>query len=156
MIEGQWDNAIAHIRKAVATAPLSADAATLASFILACAGQLLGIHAAHRKGHPTQSALSGQLSRASRQRLSPHGPLRGGHCGFQGFDARSAGFGLTDLVIAYQQTNRPERARQTAERFLALRPTFTVAGWLKTQFRRDRALLDAEAAALAAAGLPPG
>jgi adenylate cyclase len=75
---------------------------------------------------------------------------------FKAFDARSAGFGLTDLVIAYQQTNRPEQARQTAERFLALRPTFTVAGWLKTQFRRDRALLDAEAAALSAAGLPPG
>jgi adenylate cyclase len=59
-------------------------------------------------------------------------------------------------VIAYQQTNRLELARQTAERFLALRPTFTIAGWLKTQFRRDRGLLDVEAAALAAAGLPPG
>jgi hypothetical protein len=45
-------------------------------------------------------------------------------------------------------------SRQTAERFLALRPTFIVAGWLKTQFHRDRALLDAEAAALTAAGLP--
>ncbi len=75
---------------------------------------------------------------------------------FVAYDARSAGFGLTDLVIAYQQTNRPDLARQTAERFLVLRPAFTVAGWLRTQFRRDRALLDAEAAALAAAGLPPG
>jgi hypothetical protein len=59
-------------------------------------------------------------------------------------------------VIAYQQTNRPELARQTAERFLALRPTFTVAGWLKTQLRRDKILVEAEAAALAAADLPPG
>jgi adenylate cyclase len=39
MIDGQWDHAIAHIREAVEAAPLSADAATLASFILACAGQ---------------------------------------------------------------------------------------------------------------------
>jgi hypothetical protein len=42
------------------------------------------IGAAHRKGHATQSALSGQLSRAPRQRLSPHRPLRGGHFGLQG------------------------------------------------------------------------
>ena len=156
MIDGQWDNAIAHIRKAVETAPLSADAATLASFILACAGQ------------PRESTLL--IERATQ--LSPNYPANYlGHLGnayrltgrfeeaiaaFKAFDARSAGFGLTDLVIAYQQTNRPELARQTAERFLTLRPTFTVAEWLKTQFRRDRALLDAEAAALTAAGLPPG
>jgi adenylate cyclase len=156
MIEGQWDNAIAHIRKAVETAPLSADAATLASFILACAGQ------------PLESTPL--IERAIQ--LSPHYPANYlGHLGnayrltgrfeeaiaaFVAYDARSAGFGLTDLVIAYQQTNRPDLARQTAERFLVLRPAFTVAGWLRTQFRRDRALLDAEAAALAAAGLPPG
>ena len=73
---------------------------------------------------------------------------------FKAFDARSAGFGLTDLVIAYRQTERPELARQTAERFLGLRPTFTVAGWRNTQFRRNQAQLDAEVGMLQAAGLP--
>jgi adenylate cyclase len=156
MIEGQWDHAITRIRKAVAAAPLSADAATLASFILACAGQ------------PKESTPL--IERAVQ--LSPHYPAHYlGHLGnayrltgrfeeaiaaFKAYDARTPGFGLADLLIAYQQTNRPELARVTAERFLALRPTFTVAGWLKTQFRRDRSLLDAEAAALTAAGLPPG
>ena len=81
--------------------------------------------------------------------ISPHYPVNFlGHLGnayrltgrfdeaisaFKAFDARSAGFGLTDLVIAYQQPNRLDLARQTAERFLTLRPMFTVAGWLKTQ-----------------------
>ena len=37
-----------------------------------------------------------------------------------------------------------------------LRPTFTVAGWLKSQFRREKAQLEAEAAVLTAAELPPG
>ena len=73
---------------------------------------------------------------------------------FKAFDARAAGFGLTDLVIAYQQTDRPELAKQTAGRLMAARPTFTVAGWLKTQFRKDRAQLEFEANALRAAGLP--
>ena len=156
MIEGRWDNAIAHVRKAVEAAPLSADAASLASFILACAGQ------------PRESAPL--IERAIQ--LSPHYPpyflgnlgnayrltgrFQEAIAAFKAYDARSSGFGLADLVIAYQQTNRPELARQTAERFLALRPAFTVAGWVKTQLRRDQALLDAEAAALMAAGLPAG
>jgi adenylate cyclase len=156
MIEGRWDNAIAHVRKAVEAAPLSADAASLASFILACAGQ------------PRESTPL--IERAIQ--LSPHYPpyflgnlgnayrltgrFQEAIAAFKAYDARSPGFGLADLVIAYQQTNRPELARQTAERFLALRPTFTVAGWLNTQLRRDKILVEAEAAALAAAGLPPG
>jgi adenylate cyclase len=75
---------------------------------------------------------------------------------FKAYDARVAGFGLADLVIAYQQTDRPELAKQTADRLLAARPDFTVAGWLKTQYRRDKALLEFEAGPLRAAGLPVG
>ncbi len=59
------------------------------------------------------------------------------------------------MVIAYRQTNRPELVRQSAERFLTLRPTFTLGG-LKSQVRRENAQLEAEAAALTAAELPPG
>ena len=33
-----------------------------------------------------------------------------------------SGFGLTDLVILYQQSGQPDEARQTAERFLSARP----------------------------------
>ncbi len=156
MIDGRWEEATAHIRSAIDAAPLSADTAMLASFILACSGK------------PQEATPL--IERA--MKLSPHYPAHYlGHLGnayrltgrfgeaiaaFKEFDARSAGFGLTDLVIAYQQTNRPELARKTAERFLNLRPTFSVAGWLKTQFRRDKSQLEAEAAALIAAGLPQG
>ena len=57
---------------------------------------------------------------------------------FKAYHARNPGFGLTDIVIVYQQTGKPEEARRTAEQLLAARPNFTVAAWLKTQFsRRD-------------------
>jgi adenylate cyclase len=76
---------------------------------------------------------------------------------FQAYHARNPGFGLTDIVIAYQQTGRPEEARRVAEQLLAARPNFTVTAWFKTQFsRRDTAQVEADAAALRAAGLPPG
>jgi hypothetical protein len=40
---------------------------------------------------------------------------------------------------------------------LGARPNFTIAGWLKTQFiRRDTARIEADTAALRAAGLPMG
>ncbi len=154
MIEGDWPRAIHHVRKAVESAPGSADAAVMASFILACAG------------HPQEAAPL--IERA--MLLSPHYPANYlGHLGnayrltgrfeeaiaaFKAFDQRSAGFGLTDLVIAYQQTSRPELARQTAERLLSLRPTFTMEGWRNTQFRSNEALVQSEMAALREAGLP--
>ena len=52
---------------------------------------------------------------------------------------------------------QPEEAKRTAARLMAARPEFTIAGWRKTQFiRRDAARVEADAAALRAAGLPTG
>ncbi|MFB9266088.1 adenylate/guanylate cyclase domain-containing protein [Bradyrhizobium erythrophlei] len=156
MIQGQFDDAVLHARRAVEVAPGSADAAVLACFVLASAGY------AHEAVPLIEKAMM----------LSPHYPANYlGHLGnvyrltgqfekaisaFKAFDARSSGFGLTDLVIAYQQTDQPELAKETAKRLHAVRPTFTVRNWLNTQFRRDEALLEAEANALRAAGLPDG
>ena len=76
---------------------------------------------------------------------------------FKAYHAGSPGFGLTDLVIIYQQAGQAEKARRTAEELMAARPNFTIAGWLKTQFiRRDTARVEADTAALRAAGLPMG
>jgi hypothetical protein len=75
---------------------------------------------------------------------------------FQTFSARNPGFGLTDLVLAYQQTGRAEDARRTAQQLLFVRRDFSIAAWTKTQFRADAAELEAEIAALRAAGLPMG
>jgi hypothetical protein len=58
-------------------------------------------------------------------------------------------------VIIYQEASKAEEARRTAEQLMAARPNFTIAAWLKTQFiRRDAARVEADAAALRAAGLP--
>jgi hypothetical protein len=43
-----------------------------------------------------------------------------------------------------------------AERLLAARPAFTIVSWVKTQIMRDTARLEADVAALHAAGLPMG
>jgi hypothetical protein len=61
---------------------------------------------------------------------------------------------LRHTVRVYQQTDRPDLARQAAERLIAVRPTFTVARGLKTRFRKDKTQLEFEANALRAAGLP--
>ena len=76
---------------------------------------------------------------------------------FNAYHARNPGFGLIDIVIAYREIGQPEEARRTAERLMTARPNFTIAGWLKTQFiRRDAARVEADTAALCAAGLPMG
>jgi hypothetical protein len=77
---------------------------------------------------------------------------------FKAYDARipGQGFGLIDLIILYQQNGQPDEAKQTAKRFLAARPDFTITSWQKTQMIRDAALLEADVAALRGAGLPMG
>ena len=75
---------------------------------------------------------------------------------FKAYNARNPGFGLTDLVIAYQENGQAEKAEDAAKRLLAARRNFTIAAWLKTQFRRDTARLEADVAALRTAGLPMG
>jgi adenylate cyclase len=154
MIEGGFDDAVRHARRAIEVAPGSADAATMACFVLASAGYA--------------SEAVPLIEKA--MKLSPlYPPNYLGHLGnvyrltgryeeaiaaFKAYDAREAGFGLTDLVIAYQQTDRPDLARQAAGRLMQVKPAFTVAGWLKTQFRKDKTQLEFEANALRAAGLP--
>jgi adenylate cyclase len=154
MMKGRYDEAVAHARRAVQLAPGSADAATFACFVLASSG------------YP-EEALA-QIERA--MNLSPNYPANYlGHLGnayrltgkiekaitaFKAFDARNPGSGLTDLVIAYQENGQPDEARRTAERLLAARRDFTIASWLKTQFRRDAARVETDIAALRSVGLP--
>lgn len=51
---------------------------------------------------------------------------------------------------------RAEEARRTAEQLIAARPNFTIDAWLKTQFRRDMARVEADTAAPARRRLPLG
>ena len=157
LMQKRYDEAVADARKAVQLAPGSADAAELASFVLT------------PSGYPEEAVVQSEKAIA----LSPNYPavylgtlgnayrLSGrtekAIAAFNAYHARSPGFGLTDIVIAYQETGQPEEARRTAEQLMAARPNFTIGGWLKTQFiRRDTARVEADTAALRAAGLPMG
>ncbi|MGB5709257.1 MAG: tetratricopeptide repeat protein [Arenicellales bacterium] len=120
-MEDRYDDALTHIRKAVQVAPGSADAATFACFILAFSG------------FSEEAVLHGERAMT----LSPNYP--GYYLGilgnayrlaarfeeaisaFNAFNVRNAGFGLTDLVIIYQQTGRPEEAKQPAGQLLSVR-----------------------------------
>jgi adenylate cyclase len=156
LFQRRHDEAVAAARKAVQLAPGAADAAELASHVLAASGYpedavVLGEKAMSLS--PSYPAmLLGALGNA--YRLS--GRTEQAIAAFLAYHARNPGFGLTDLVIIYQQTGQSEKARRTAEQLLAARPNFTISEWFKTQFRRDAAQVEADKAALRDAGLPPG
>jgi adenylate cyclase len=157
LMQRRHDEAVSEAKNAVQLAPGAADTADLASYVLTASGfpeeaVLLSERAvALSPNYP--AVYLGVLGNA--YRLS--GRTEQAIAAFQAYHARNPGFGLTDIVIAYQQTGRPEEARRTAEQLLTARPNFTVAAWLKTQFsRRDTAQVEADTAALRAAGLPPG
>jgi len=153
LLEGRHADAAAHARRAAQLAPGSADAATFACFVLAFAGC------------PQEAVAHGERAMI----LSPNCPgYYLGHLGnayrlagrfeeaiaaFKAYNARNPGFGLSDLVIACQQIDQPEEATATAQQLLSIRRDFTIAAWADTQFfRSDTAQLDADIAALRAAG----
>jgi len=157
LLQRRYDEAVVDARKAVQLAPGSADAAELASYVLTASK------------YPEEAVVQSEKAIA----LSPNYPavylgtladayrLSGrteqAIAAFKAYHARSPGFGLTDLVIIYQEAGKAEEARRTAEELMAARPNFTIAGWLKTQFiRRDTARVEGDTAALRAAGLPMG
>ena len=157
LFQRQHDKAVAAARKAVALAPGAADTAELASHVLTASGfpeEAVQLSEKAMTLSPNYPAVYlGTFGNACR--LS--GRIDQAIAAFQAYHARNPGFGLTDLVIAYRQTARPEEAARAAAQLIAARPNFTVAAWLKTQVsRRDTAQVEADAAALRAAGLPPG
>ena len=155
LLEGRYDEAAIHARKAARLAPGSADAVTYACYVLAFAG------------HPKEAVAHGERAMT----LSPHYPgyylgslgnayrlagrVEEAITAFKAYHARNPGFGLLDMVIAYQQTNQPEQAKATAQQLLSIRRDFTTDSWANEQsFRVDKAQLEADIAALRAAGLP--
>jgi len=156
LAQGRYEEAVVNAKRSVQLAPGSADVGELASFVLASSGHpeealiLIEKAMALNPNHP--AVYFGILGNA--YRLS--GRIEEAIAAFKAYDARHPGFGLADLVIAYQQNGQANEAKQTAQRLLAVRRNFTITSWLKTQFRRDTARLDADIAALRVAGLPMG
>ena len=154
MAQMRYAEAVADARKSVALAPGSADAAVFACFVLASSGfaeeAVVQIEKAMTLCPRYPPNYLGHLGNA--YRLA--GRIDDAVAAFKEYGRRSPGFGLMDLVIAYQQKGQAEQARQVAAQILAARPNFTVESWASTQFRSDAALVAAEMAALRAAGLP--
>jgi hypothetical protein len=73
---------------------------------------------------------------------------------FKAYSERSPGFGHADLAIIYQQTGREKEARAEIAKLRAARSNYTVTSFAAAQFRKDTAGLQADIAALRAAGLP--
>jgi adenylate cyclase len=154
LMEGHYDDAVLHARTAVQLAPGSADAANFACAVLASSGYPEEA-VAHGERAMTLSPncpayFFGQLGNA--YRLS--GRIDEAIAAFRAYHARNPGFGLVDLVIAYQHSRRPEEAERAAEQLMSIRRSFTIGAWAGTQFRADKAGLEADVAALRAAGLP--
>ena len=153
LLKERYDEAVSHTRKAVQLAPGSADIANLAGFILALSGcpeealVLAQKSIALSPNHPT--LYLGVLGNA--YRLS--GQIEEAIAAFEAYNARSPGFGLADLVIAYHENGQSEKSKDAARRLLLARRDFTIAAWLKTQVLRDKARLEADVAALRTAGL---
>jgi adenylate cyclase len=156
LAQGRYDEAVVDAKRSVQLAPGSADVAELASFVLASSGfpeeAVILIEKAMALSPNYPPVYLGILGNA--YRLS--GRIEEAIAAFKVYDARHPGFGLTDLVIAYQENGQADEAKQTAQRLLAVRRNFTITSWLKTQFRRDTVRLDANIAALRVAGLPMG
>jgi adenylate cyclase len=156
MFHERFDDAVAQARKAVDLAPGSADIVNLASFVLAparCPEEAVALGeksiALNPNYPPVYLGILGNAYRLA-------GRFDESIATFESSNARSPGFGLVDLVLAHSENAQADKAKDAALRLMAARRDFTIASWLKTQFRRDRARLEADVAALRAAGLPTG
>ena len=58
------------------------------------------------------------------------------------------------MVMLQEQAGNLEEAQKTAALLIAARPDFTVASWLRTQFRCDTKQMAADMSSLHAAGVP--
>jgi adenylate cyclase len=154
LLEGHYEEAATYARRAVQMAASSADAATFACFVLASAGYPEEAVAQIERAMTLSPSYPGYYLGHSGNAYRLAGRIQEAIAAFTAYDARSPGFGLADLVIIYQQTGQSKLASRTAERLLSLRRHFTIESWVRTQFRRDTAQLEADVAALRAAGLP--
>jgi adenylate cyclase len=154
LLRSRFDEAAAALRRAVKFGSSLPDVLAFASFVLACTG-----HAAEGIGY---------MERAIR--LSPNHPAAYfGMLGnvyrlagrsdeaidaFLAYHARNPGYGLADIVMIKEQAGHVDEARAVGARLVAARPTFTVASWVRTQYRCDGEQMAADLASLRAVGVP--
>jgi adenylate cyclase len=154
LLQRRFDEAVLAARKAIECGPGSADNAVFASFVFDNAGlvqeAVVQIERAMKLSPIFPPNYLGQLGNA--YRLA--GRYEEAIAAYEAYHKRSPGRGVTDLVILYQQLGQPDKAKVWVTQLLLAEPKFTVSSWADTQFRKDTARLEAERAALRAAGLP--
>ncbi len=154
LLRSRFDDAAEAARKAVELSPNLPDGLMFAAFILVCAGRAREAVGQIEKAmalspnHPAN--YLGQLGNA--YRLA--GRSEEATAAFRAYHSQSPGFGLADIVMIQEQAGRIDEARQTAAQLIAVRPTFTVTSWARTQFRKDVQQMAADIASLRAAGVP--
>jgi tetratricopeptide (TPR) repeat protein len=141
------------LKERVQLAPGSADISNLAGFILALS--VCPEEAIRLDGLGSGRWISGPelMLRVLGNAYPLSGQIEEAIAAFEAYNARSPGFGLADLVIAYHENGQSEKSKDAARRLLSARRDFTIAAWLKTQVRRDKARLDADVARFAPPGL---
>jgi adenylate cyclase len=154
MLRSRFEEAAAAARRAAKLGFNLPDVLAFSGFVLTCCG-----HA--------EEAI-GQIKRALPLNGPNHQPWHFGVLGnalrlagrteealaaFRAYHARSPGFGLADIVMLQEQAGLLDEAHETAAELAVLRPTFTVASWLRTQFRVDTEQMAYDLASLRAAGV---
>jgi adenylate cyclase len=153
-LQRRFDEAVVSARKAIKYGPGSADNLQFASFVFASAGLAREavelIERAIKLSPIFPPNYLGNLGNAYRHAGRHDEAI----AAYEAYHQRSPGRGVTDLVIIYGQLGHLAKAKAWATQLLLADPKFTVSSWIDTQFRKDTSAVEADAAALRAAGLP--
>jgi adenylate cyclase len=153
LLKSQFDDATVAARKAVKLGPSIADVLSFGTFVLTCCGHaaegVVHVERAIALGPNYPAHYLGVLGNAYRIAGRPEEAL----AAFWGYHAREPGLGLADIVMIQEQADRLEEARETAAQLAVVRPTFTIASFVRTQFRYDVQQLEADIASLRASGV---
>jgi adenylate cyclase len=157
MLRSRFEEAAAAARRASKLGFNLPDVLVFSGFVLTCCGYAEEAIGQIKKALPLngpnhQPWHFGVLGNA----LRLAGRIEEAMVAFRAYHARSPGFGLADIVMLQGQAGRIDEARETAAELAVLRPTFTVASWLRTQFRVDQEQMAVDLASLRAAGVREG
>jgi adenylate cyclase len=154
MVREQFEEAAAAARRAAKLGFNLPDVLVFAGFVLTCCGHAEEAIGQIKKALPLngpnfQAWHFGVLGYACRMA----GRTDEAMAAFQAYHTRSPGFGLADIVMIQEQAGQIDEARKTAAELAVLRPTFSMASWLRTQFRVDKEQMAADLASLRTAGV---
>jgi adenylate cyclase len=154
LMRGQHEEAVILAQRAIDLAPGSADIASFGAMVFNYSGRpaegLLQIERAFQLCPVYPAYYLSDIGLANRLLGHHEDAIRA----FQEYSRRSPGFGYADLAIIYETLGRHDEARAEAVRLKDTRPGFSIGEWSRTQFFKNPAQLEADIAALRAAGLP--